>query len=304
MATDIAFALGVLALLGKRIPKTLVGILLAIAIVDDLGAVVVIALFYTDQIHVGALIFAAIAFLMLILSNFVGLRRPLPYLFFGILLWLGMLKSGVHATLAGVLTAITVPASSHCDSHLFLEKMQESLARFRKMTRKNKTIMENTEQQAYLQSMENYVHNMESPLQRMEHQLHIWVSFFIIPLFALANAGVTIEFSRLDDILMQPVTIGIILGLVVGKFLGIAGFSFMVLRTGWSNLPEGVTFSQLCGVALLAGIGFTMSIFIGSLAFEDQAEFLLFAKIGIVFASVLAGVGGYLWLLVTTQKPA
>ncbi len=302
MATDIAFALGVLALLGKRIPRALIGLLLAIAIVDDLGAVLVIAVFYTEQIHIGALLFAALCFFMLIASNFAGLRRPLPYLFFGTLLWLGMLKSGVHATLAGVLTAVTVPATSHCNSDLFVENMQKMLGRFKTANQPQKDIMANVEQQACLQSMENYVHNMESPLQRMEHGLHIWVSFLIVPLFAFANAGIPIEFSQLDEILAHPVTIGIFLGLLLGKFIGIAGFSFFVLKVGWSKPPQGVTFSQICGVSLLAGIGFTMSIFIGSLAFEDHAEFLLNAKIGIIFASAVAGVSGYFWLLAATKE--
>lgn len=303
MATDIAFALGVLALLGNRIPKPLVGFLLALAIVDDLGAVIVIAVFYTEQIHGDALLFSALCFLMLIASNLAGLRRPFPYVLFGGLLWLGMLKSGVHATLAGVLTAMTVPATSYCDSDRFVMHMENLIARFKAANRPDSTIMENVEQQTCLQAMENNVHDMESPLQLMEHHLHIVVSFFIVPLFAFANAGVALDFAQLDDILLHPVSIGIFLGLIVGKFVGIAGFSLIVLKAGWCKRPQGVTFSQICGVALLAGIGFTMSIFIGSLAFQDQAEFLYNAKIGIIFTSIVAGVSGYLWLLLATKKP-
>ena len=302
MATDIAFALGVLALLGKRIPLALIGLLLAIAIVDDLGAVVVIAVFYTEQINGGALLFAAICFLLLLASNLAGLRRPLPYVVFGVFLWIGMLESGVHATLAGVLAALTVPATSNCDSNLFVEKMENMIKKFSSVNFPEKTIMENTEQQVCLQSMENYIHSMESPLQKMEHTLHIWVSFLIVPLFALANAGVAIEFTQLDDILIHPVSVGIFLGLIVGKFFGISVFSYVVIVLGWSKLPAGVTFSQICGVALLAGIGFTMSMFIGDLAFTGQPELLYKAKIGIIFASLVAGISGYLWLLVATKN--
>ncbi len=296
MATDIAFAVGVLALLGKHVPRALVGFLLALAIVDDLGAVLVIAIFYTDQIHMGALIFSGGCLVLLVLSNLVGLRKPLPYVIFGTLLWLGMLKSGVHATLAGVLAALTIPANSYCDNTIFVEKMQKLVKRFSESGSPSKTIMENSEQQGVLQSMENYVHKMESPLQRMEHSLHIWVSFLIIPIFALANAGIPIEFSKLDDILIHPVTLGVSFGLIFGKTLGITGFSWVVLKAGWSNLPQDVTFSQIFGVSLLAGIGFTMSIFIGSLAFAEHSEYLLNAKIGIIFASLLAGICGFLLL--------
>ncbi len=304
MATDIAFAVGVLALLGKGVPKALVGFLLALAIVDDLGAVLVIAVFYTEKIHMGALLFSGFCFGMLVLSNFAGLRRPLPYVIFGTLLWLGMLKSGVHATLAGVLAALTIPANSYCDNSIFVEKMGDLTKKFTEFGLASKTIMENSKQQAILQSMENYVHKMESPLQRMEHNLHIWVSFLIVPIFALANAGIPIEFSQLDNILIHPVTMGVFFGLIFGKIIGITGFSWIVLKAGWSKLPHNVTFSQITGVSFLAGIGFTMSIFIGSLAFADHSEYLLNAKIGIIFASLLAGIIGFFWLKKSLGKEA
>lgn len=302
MATDIAFALGVLALLGKRIPRALIGFLLALAIVDDLGAVLVIAAFYTEQISVPALLFAGFAFLMLILTNKAGMRRPGPYAFWGVLLWLGMLKSGVHATLAGVLTALTVPANSYCEALPFVERMRELNTQFEELQDDRKNIMENGKQQKTLQSMENFVHKMESPLQRMEHALHIWVAFFIIPIFALANAGIPIDPSTLLQTLTHPVTFGVVAGLVGGKLIGIFLFSWLVLKMGWSRLPQGVTMPQIASVSLLAGIGFTMSIFIAGLAFND-AQHLLNAKIGILIASLFAGVSGYIALLLCTSKP-
>lgn len=300
MATDIAFALGVLAILGKRIPRALVGFLLALAIVDDLGAVLVIAAFYTEQINMTALAFAAVMFIGLIFSNLVGIRRPLPYIVFGLLLWLGMLESGVHATLAGVITALTVPANSLCSSEPFVRRMRQLNTKYESLGDTSLHIMQHAEKQKILQSMENFVHCMESPLQRMEHKLHIWVSFLIIPIFALANAGIPIELASLGTILVHPVTLGVIAGLIIGKLLGIIGFSWLVLKFGWSRLPQGVNLKQIAGVSLLAGIGFTMSIFIAGLAFTSQ-EYLLNAKIGILAASLLAGVGGYVALLLSTQ---
>jgi NhaA family Na+:H+ antiporter len=303
MATDIAFALGVLALLGKRIPKPLIGFLLALAIVDDLGAVLVIAVFYTEQINSAALLFAAASLACLILCNIAGIRRPLPYVILGVLLWLGLLKSGVHATLAGVITALTVPANSHCGAMPFLRRMRQLVNSFERNQETNVHIMQNSGQQKILQSMEDFVHCMESPLQRMEHRLHIWVSFLIIPIFALANAGIPIDISTLGDTLLHPVTYGVITGLIVGKFIGISLFSWLVIKIGWSRLPKGVTMPQLISVSLLAGIGFTMSIFIGSLAF-DNPQYLLNAKIGILAASLFAGIAGYTALRFTTTKPA
>ncbi len=301
MATDIAFAMGVLALLGKRIPKALIGFLLALAIVDDLGAVLVIAAFYTEQINFSALLFAAVAFILLILSNLAGIRHPLFYGILGILLWLGFLKSGIHATLAGVLTALTVPAGSYCQGELFAKRMRELTDQFEGLQDNHLPIMKNIGQQKVLQSMENFVHKMESPLHRMEHNLHIWVSFLIIPIFALANAGIPIEISTLASTLIEPVTIGVILGLTCGKLIGIFFFSWLVIKLGLSNLPKGVTMPQIASVSLLAGIGFTMSIFIAGLAFTSDAH-LLNAKIGILTASLSAGILGYFALRLTTNK--
>lgn len=302
MATDIAFALGVLALLGKRIPRALIGFLLALAIVDDLGAVLIIAAFYTDQINTSALLFAGAAFLMLVLSNTAGIRRPLPYILFGVLLWLGLLKSGVHATLAGVITALTVPANSHCDAIPFVRRMRQLTTKFERSHENDTHIMQNSEQQKVLQSMEDFVHCMESPLQRLEHQLHIWVSFLVIPIFALANAGIPIDLATLGQTMMHPVTFGVIAGLIGGKLIGISFFSWLVIKMEWSRLPQGVTMRQIASVSLLAGIGFTMSIFIGGLAF-DNPQYLLNAKIGILSASLFAGIVGYISLRLCTNNP-
>jgi len=301
MATDIAFAVGILVLLGKRIPGALMSFLLALAIVDDLGAIIVIALFYTDTIHLGALGFSAVCFVALMVLNLGGVRKPLPYYLLGLLLWIGMLESGVHATLAGVLTALTIPAISKCDMGMFSNRIHELMIRFDKVHKPGKNILANAEQHAVLQGLENYVHRIETPLQRVEHTFHLWVSFLIVPLFALANAGIPIDFGSLGDI-VHPLTMGVTAGLVLGKFGGIFLFSWLVVRSGISRLPESVSMSQIAGVALLAGIGFTMSIFVAGLAFEGQIDYLVKAKIAIIVASVIAGVTGFLWLYVAGRK--
>jgi len=303
MATDIAFAIGALVLLGGRVPKALITFLVALAIVDDLGAVVVIALFYTDHVVVEALLIAALILAVLVAFNLVGIRHPLPYFLVGVLLWLALLKSGVHATLAGVLTAFTIPALSKFDPARFSGHVKELMARFDASHQPGKSIMTNDAMRAVVQTLENGVHNVETPLQRLEHGMHMPVAFLVIPIFAFINAGIPIELSGLAQTLTHPVTMGVMSGLVLGKFLGIVGSSWIALRLGFGELPAHTNFSQIAGVALLAGIGFTMSIFIADLGFATQPEYLLMAKTGILVASLVAGLSGFIWLWrVGTQR--
>lgn len=303
MATDIAFAVGVMVLLGTRVPKTLLTFLVALAIVDDLGAVMVIALFYTENINVNALIFAGVFLAILVAFNRAGIRTPLPYFIVGLLLWLAMLKSGVHATLAGVLTALTIPASIKYEPQSFSNYVRTLMDKFDRGHKPGESIMKNEDQRSILQTLENGVHMMEAPLQRLEHSMHMPVAFIVIPIFALANAGIPIDFSAIGESLAHPVALGVMGGLILGKVLGIAGFSYIAIKLGFGSLPAGTTFTQIIGVSFLGGIGFTMSIFIAELAFAQQPELLLMAKTGVLFASILAGVIGYLWLLKTTTKP-
>jgi len=302
MATDIAFAVGVMVLLGSRIPKTLLTFLVALAIVDDLGGVMVIALFYTETIEFGPLSIAGLLLCVLIFFNRAGIRHPLPYFLIGLLMWLAMLKSGVHATLAGVLTALTIPASPKYEPGRFSDLVRKLMGRFDESYVPGQSIMRNDAQRSILQTLENGVHLVETPLQRLEHSMHVWVAFLIIPIFALANAGIPIDWSKIGESLTHSVTIGVIAGLLLGKIIGIAGFSWVAIKFGWGSLPAGTSFAQIVGVSILGGIGFTMSIFIAELAFAGQTEVLLLAKIGILFASILAGVIGYLWLL-KVSKP-
>ncbi|MDJ0807584.1 MAG: Na+/H+ antiporter NhaA [Gammaproteobacteria bacterium] len=311
MATDIAFAVGVLVLLGSRVPKTVLTFLVALAIVDDLGAVMVIAIFYTERIAADWLAMAVLIFLLLWALNFIGVRKPLPYFLVGIVMWFAMLQSGVHATLAGVLTALTIPVRPKFKHKLFVEHMQTLLDELRNNTITGKSRSEKDEEQciirdsrsrALLQTLENGVHSVESPLQRLEHSMHIPVAFLIMPLFALANAGIPIDVAGLGQALTHPVALGVMVGLVLGKLLGIAGLTWLALRLGLGTLPEGMNLRHLIGVGLVGGIGFTMSIFIAELGFVGQPENLLMAKTGVLFASLLAGVAGYLWLRFATDS--
>lgn len=303
MATDIAFAIGALALMAGRVPKGLITFLVALAIVDDLGAVLVIALFYTESINLGALAMAGGLIFLLVAMNMGGIHRLLPYYLVGALLWLALLKSGLHATLAGVITAFIVPARPKYDPVRFSQHVRELVDRFEASHVPGQSIMTNDKLRAVVQTLENGVHQVETPLQRAEHIWHLPVAFLVIPIFSLINAGIPIEFGQLGQVLGHPVTLGVLAGLVLGKFIGITGASWLALKLGIAQLPTGTRFAQIAGVGLLGGIGFTMSIFIAELGFIHQPEFLLMAKTGILAASLLSGVAGLAWIYLTTKQP-
>ena len=291
MATDIAFALGVLALLGQRAPAGLKVFLTALAIVDDIVAVLVIAFFYTSDISWGAL-GVGVAFLAaLIVANLLGVGKTLVYAVLGIGLWLCFLLSGVHATIAGVLLALTVPASSFMNPTAFLERVRYILDRFEKAGEKGENVLTNEERQAALHALNHAAYKLEPPLHELEHALHPWVVFAIMPLFALANAGVPLGGAILET-LTSPVALGIVVGLVVGKQLGITLFAWLAVRSGISELPGDINWRHVYGAGWLAGIGFTMSLFITDLAFSE-GSLVDAAKLGILVASVIAGVVGW-----------
>ncbi len=305
MATDIAFAVGVLALLGPRVPKSVLTFLVALAIVDDLGGVLVIALFYTAQIHWFWLLIALGILGVLIVFNRFGIRKPLPYFILGGFMWMAMLESGIHATLAGVLTALTIPVRPKFDHRSFVDHMTELLVSMRERQAgerdsRQDCIIHDGQSRALLQTLENGVHAVESPLQRLEHDMHIPVAFIVIPLFALANAGIPVEFGLLGQTLTHPVALGVMIGLVLGKLVGIAGFTWLMVRLGLGTLPLGMNGKHLFGVGLIGGIGFTMSIFIAELGFAGQTDALLMAKTGVLFASLVAGLAGYVWMRFVT----
>jgi len=294
MATDIAFALGVLALLGDRVPVSVKVFLTALAIVDDIGAVVAIAIFYTAQISWASLAIGAGFFLALLTANQLGARNPTIYSLLGIGLWFAFLKSGVHATIAGVLLAMTIPARARCDTDHFLASGRASLDEFGRAGRSGEDELLNEEHQAALQSLETACKHVQTPVQRLEHALHPWVTFAIMPVFALANAGVSLG-GELGAALTNPVSLGVIVGLVLGKQLGITLSAWLSVRLGLAALPAGVTWRHIYGVSCVAGIGFTMSLFIAGLAF-GETPLLTAAKVGILTASLVAGAAGWLIL--------
>ena len=248
-ATDIAFALGILSVIGSKIPLQLKVFLTSLAIFDDLGAIIIIAIFYTDQLSVMSLVVSAVVFTILFTLNKKGVTNTSPYIFWGVVLWIAVLKSGVHATLAGVALAFFIP----------------------------------------MKGKEGEV----SPLKSLEHNLHTMVAFIILPIFAFANAGISFAGIGVADV-VSPVPLGIILGLVVGKQIGVFGFCFIAIKLGFAKLPTNVNWQLLYGVALLCGVGFTMSLFIGSLAFEQGTGNLIFQdRLGIVIGSLISGVLGY-----------
>ena len=291
MATDIAFALGVLALLGERAPVALKVLLTALAIVDDIVAVLVIAFFYTSEISWGAFGVGALFLVALILANLIGVGRTLVYALLGLGLWLCFLLSGVHATIAGILLALTVPAISFINPGAFLERSRYVLDRFEEAGEKGENVLSNEERQAALHALNHAAYKLEPPLHELEHALHPWVVFAIMPIFALANAGVPLGGS-IADALTNPVALGIVAGLVVGKQFGITLFAWLAVKSGLSELPEGIRWRHVYGASWLAGIGFTMSLFISDLAFSDDS-LVDAAKIGILAASLIAGVVGW-----------
>jgi NhaA family Na+:H+ antiporter len=294
MATDIAFCVSALVLLGRRIPQALTIFLVSLAIVDDIGAVIVIAVFYTQSIHLPALGCAVLVFAVLVAFNLSGIRRTLPYALAGVLLWMFLFKSGVHATITGILVAFCTPARARYSPDSFLANLEESIARYRASSGKDKNVLANMELQSVLNRLDDEVRLADSPLRRMENRMHLPVALLVIPFFALTNAGIEMEWGSIAGTLSHPVTLGVVCGLFLGKMAGIFLFSWAGIRLGWVSLPSGVSTRHLLGVGLLGGIGFTMSIFIAELSFPDNREALLMAKSGIMLASLLSALAGYL----------
>jgi len=290
MATDIAFALGVLALMGSKVPVGLKVFLAALAIADDLGAVLVIAIFYTDDISAMSLGVGGLVLGVLMLSNMLGIRHPAVYAILGFFLWVAFLKSGVHATIAGVLLAGTIPVRTVLNCREYVNNSRRLLDEFERAGGAVDEKIPNERQFSIIQSLEAASELAQAPLQRLEHALHPWVAFFIMPVFAVANAGVVLDSTALASF-REPVTLGVILGLVIGKPLGIVAASWMAVRLGAAALPTSVSWKQLHATGWLAGIGFTMSLFIAGLAFGESAQ-LEQAKIGIIAASTVAGLSG------------
>jgi Na+:H+ antiporter, NhaA family len=287
MATDIAFSLGVLGMV-KGIPSELKVFLLTLAIADDIGAIIVIAFFYTDELHVRAL-FVGVFFLLIMYGlHRLGISRTIVYVVLGILFWVAILRSGIHATIAGVILGFVVPTTPRLSFEQFQEIGVDMIHRFRAA----RAAGDMASASRLLGSFEQLVNATEADSERMTRKLNDWVSFLVLPLFALSNAGVTFSGGAMQDLMTSRVAWGVFLGLVVGKPLGIVGFCKAAVQMGFARLPSGVSWLQMGAVGILAGIGFTVSIFISGLAFDDPMH-LMEAKTAVLVASLVAGLAGY-----------
>ena len=298
-ATDIAFALGVMAMLGKRVPVQLKIFLMALAIVDDIGAVLIIAFFYTSDLQWTALGAAAGIVVLLVAANLLHVRRPEVYGVLGVLLWVAVLESGVHATIAGVVLAFTIPASFRIQGREFVTFARKAVDEFEAAGGNENDCMTNSQRQRWVHGLEQACEHVQTPLLRMEHFLHPITSFFIVPVFAMANAGVVFG-TGLGDALMTRVSLGIIVGLVLGKQIGIMAFTWLAVKLNLGSLGEGVNWKLVYATSWLAGIGFTMSIFIANLGF-GAGENLHDAKIGVLAGSLVAGIVGFTLLRAFTS---
>lgn len=303
VATDIAFVLGALALLGSRIPLTLKVFVTALAIVDDIIAVLIIAIFYTTAFSLRSLIAGLAGIAISFLANRLGVRSWAVYAIIGIFVWLAMMRSGIHATVAGILLAFTIPAKTALKPAEFLRHNLPIWERLRSMARSESAVTSPVEQESLIYALQRQCALVQSPLHSIEHALQPWATFVIMPVFALANAGVHLSGGRSMS-LIQPITIGIFLGLFLGKPFGIVLFGWLSVKSSLASAPEGVSWRQISGAAWLCGIGFTMSLFIATLSLGD-ADLREVAKLGILLASVAAGVAGSLVLsLVGRRKTA
>jgi NhaA family Na+:H+ antiporter len=298
MATDIAFALAILKLLGDKVPMALKIFLTAFAIIDDIGAVLIIAIFYSGNIEVLMLVIAlALLAVLYFLSN-KGLYSKFLLVLVGAVVWYLFLKSGIHPTIAGLLLAFSVPLRQKINTSTFLSSLSEISEKIKSNTQKDKPVLSEV-QIEQIDNLEDWTDKYQSPLQHLEHRLHDWVAYFIIPLFALANAGVVLNTGiQLDYALVITITIS----LVIGKGIGISSLVLLAKKLNWVRVPKEINTMHIIGVSFIAGVGFTMAIFIGSLAFANSPEYLDSAKIGILIGSLISGVIGYLILARSSKK--
>lgn len=298
MATDIAFSLAILRLLGNRIPLSIKIFLTAFAIVDDIGAVLVIAVFYSESINWILILISLIPLTILFILSSRGIYLKYLVLLFGILIWILFLKSGIHPTVAGVLISFAIPIRQRIDTETFSGNLLEIDKKLKEYNDKKIPIL-TKEQINQIDNLERWTAKVQSPLQHLENKLHSWAAYFIMPVFALSNAGVTFSKDMNFDL---PLVINLILSLVVGKCIGVSLMSFLSVKLKVAELPAGIRPMQIIGIALLAGVGFTMSIFIANLAFAGNAVYVDSSKVGILAGSVIAGISGYVVLRLSSEK--
>ena len=300
MATDIAFSLGVLSLFGKRVPISLKIFLTAFAVVDDIGGILVIALFYTSHLDMIFLIYATIVVLLLCAGNRIGVHNQWFYITLGFVLWYFFLQSGIHATIAGVIAAFTVPSKPHFKTGKYINFIKQNIDEFPDIQSEN--IILSKTQISVLKSIESASDKVISPLQSLEDGLHPLVNYFVIPLFAFANAGIVLVSEYGGQMEMGLLTWAVMIGLVAGKFIGIYLFTWLAIKSRLSALANGMTWSNFAGISLLGGIGFTVSLFIANLSFGDDIIMLSQAKLGVLLGTVIAGILGCVVLYFTLPR--
>jgi len=308
MATDIAFSLGVLAMLGKRVPLSLKIFLTTLAVVDDIGGIIVIAAFYSTHIELSLLIYAALLFGLLLLGSVFRIKSKIFYLGIGGIIWFLFLNSGIHPTIAGVLVAFSVPATPVFAPKKYIKIIRRSISHFKgddDDTELEKRTILDKEQMNWLKEVESASDKVISPLQDLEDSLHPIVNFFIVPLFAFANAGIFLLDMEPSSI-FEGISLAIITALVAGKFLGILSFSWLAVKLGLAPMPAHSNWHMMASVSMLGGIGFTVSLFIATLTFSGsdaaQAALLAHSKLGIVAGSLIAGTAAFIWLHITMPK--
>lgn len=302
MATDIAFSLGVLSLFGKRVPISLKIFLTAFAVVDDIGGILVIALFYSSHLDVTCLLQAAIALFILCAGNRMKIHNRWFYTAVGFFLWYSFLQSGIHATIAGVIVAFTIPAKPHMHTGKYIYWIKKNINKFPTDNDEKERIILSKEQISTLKSIESASDKVISPLQTMEDDLHGFVNYIIIPLFAFANAGVALTPEHGGDLEIGILTWAVTIGLVAGKFIGIYLFTWLSIKSRLCTLPIGMSWSNLTGISLLGGIGFTVSLFIANLSFGNDLALLSQAKLGVLCGTAIAGILGYIVLAITLPR--
>lgn len=300
MATDIAFSLGVLSLFGKRVPISLKIFLTAFAVVDDIGGILVIALFYTSHLDMIFLIYATIVVLLLCAGNRIGVHNQWFYITLGFVLWYFFLQSGIHATIAGVIAAFTVPSKPHFKTGKYINFIKQNIDEFPDIQSEN--IILSKTQISVLKSIESASDKVISPLQSLEDGLHPLVNYFVIPLFAFANAGIVLVSEYGGQMEMGLLTWAVMIGLVAGKFIGIYLFTWLAIKSRLSALANGMTWKNLAGISLLGGIGFTVSLFIANLSFGDDIIMLSQAKLGVLLGTAIAGILGCVVLYFTLPR--
>tara|TARA_R110002124_G_scaffold64985_2_gene177884 strand:- start:708790 stop:710163 length:1374 start_codon:yes stop_codon:yes gene_type:complete len=304
MATDTAFALGALALLAKRVSPSIAVFLVALAIFDDLGAIIVIALFYTQAISVIPLLWAAAAFAVLVCFNVIGIRKPWFYAVLGAVLWYFVHDSGIHGTVAGILVAFAIPARPKVKEEYFKMRIKALVSRFEKKQTEERGILEHQDQHDLVVDVQKVAERASTPLQRWEGELKTPIGLLVLPIFALFNAGVMLSTESLGAFTNSSVVWGVILGLVVGKPVGIALFCFIALRCKLGTMPKGMNFADIIGAGLLAGMGFTMSLLIADLGFAQMPELIEPVKLAILLSSLASAVFGLLWLYFRGKRVA